>query len=101
MFGDEPPVLSPGSEVCTLRPHTAASDVESSAADWKRPSGSRDSARANHESKPSGRSDTYCDGTGSGAVQSLTSPSPTASPSKGKCPVMQRNAMTPTDQRSE
>ncbi len=51
-----------------------------------------------HESTPSqarrrnlaGTSGTICEGTGIGAVHSLTSKSPTASPSKGNAPTMQR-----------
>src|SRR5690349_11936628 len=74
----------------TDRPHTAASDSASSLALEKRPSGSRVSALANQASKPGGTSGAICDGIGSGAVQSLTSRSPTASPSNGKTPMMQR-----------
>src|SRR5215204_3051079 len=74
----------------TESPHTAPSDSASSLALEKRPSGSRVSALANHASKPGGASPTMCDGIGSGAVHSFTSKSPTASPSNGKTPVIQR-----------
>ena len=84
-----------------VRPHTVASERASSVALWKRVSGSRPSARRSQASKPGGNSGTSSDGTGIGAVQSFTSTSPTASPSNGKRPVMQRNAITPTDQRSD
>ena len=85
----------------TVSPHTVASERASSVALWKRDSGSRPSARTSQASNPGGKSGAISDGTGSGAVQSFTSTSPTASPSKGSRPVMQRKAMTPTDHKSD
>ena len=74
----------------TDKPHTAASDSASSLALEKRPSGSRVSALANQASNPGGTSGAICYGIGNGAVHSLTSKSPTASPSNGRTPMMQR-----------
>src|SRR5688572_22313129 len=74
-------------------PQTAASDSASSEALEKRLDTSRESARSIQASKLGGSPCTIVEGTGIGAVHTLTKTSPTDSPSNGRLPTTQRKAM--------
>ncbi len=82
------------------RPQTPARACASSSAVWKRRAGSREQARANHASNPLGTPGLIFDGAGIGEAQTLSTMSPSTSPSKGRRPVIAAKVQAPIDQRS-
>ena len=93
---------SSSSVAMRMRPSAAhaASACASSSAVWKRRVGSREQARANHASNPLGTLGLIFDGAGIGEAQTLSTMSPSTSPSKGRRPVIAAKVHAPSDQRS-